>query len=42
MDVTLDEGTYDPFLDQDDWYARSLANERARLLEQERRKRAGG
>jgi hypothetical protein len=42
MDVTLDEGTYDPFLDQDDWYARSLANERARLLEQERRKREGG
>ena len=42
MDVTLDEGTYDPFLDQDDWYARSLANERTRLLEQERRKREGG
>ena len=38
MDVTLDEGSYDRFLDQDDWYAQGLARERERLLAKEREK----
>ena len=35
-DVSADEGTYDEYLDQDDWYARSLARERQRETERER------
>lgn len=40
MDVThsQDEGAYDRYLDQDEWYAQSLARERERLLEQDREK----
>ena len=32
QDVTQDEGSYDQYLDQDDWYARQLAAEREKLL----------
>ena len=32
------QGSYDAYLDQDDWYAQSLAAERERLLEADRRK----
>ena len=39
-DVTQDEGSYDRFLDQDDWYAQQLAREREALLEKERAKQA--
>ena len=38
IDVTQDEGSYDRYLDQDDWYAQSLARERERLLEDQREK----
>ena len=38
-DVTQDEGAYDRFLDQDDWYARGLARERERLLRAKRNAR---
>ena len=31
MDVTQDEGAYDRYLDQDDWYAGGLAQDRERL-----------
>lgn len=39
-DVTQDEGSYDRFLDQDDWYAQQLAREREALLQKEREKEA--
>ena len=39
-DVTQDEGSYDRFLDQDDWYAQQLAREREALLQREREKEA--
>lgn len=39
-DVTQDEGAYDPFLDQDDWYARDLAAARERELQREREEAA--
>ena len=39
MDVTQDEGAYDRYLDQDEWYARQLAAERERLLERDRQRR---
>jgi len=39
-DVTQDEGSYDRFLDQDDWYAQQLAREREALLQKEREKDA--
>ena len=38
MDTTLDEGSYDSYLDQDDWYAAQLARERERELANERRR----
>ena len=39
-DVTQDEGGYDRYLDQDDWYARGLAAERERELQKERERAA--
>ena len=33
-------GSYDRFLDQDDWYAQQLAREREALLQKEREKEA--
>ena len=36
MDVTQDEGSYDRYLDQDDWYAKDLARQRERQLQRER------
>ena len=41
QDITQDEGAYDPYLDQDDWYARGLAQERERELERQRRRAEG-
>jgi hypothetical protein len=38
QDFTQDEGAYDRFLDQDDWYARDQARARERELEKERRR----
>ena len=32
QDVTQDEGSYDQYLDQDEWYAKQLAAERDKLL----------
>ena len=39
QDYTQDEGAYDRYLDQDDWYARGLARERERLLRAKRNAR---
>ena len=40
LDVTMDEGAYDRYLDQDDWYAQSLAKERERALQRDREREA--
>lgn len=40
MDVTRDEGSYDRYLDQDDWYAQGLERERQRELQRDRERAA--